>query len=253
MVTTFDRNAAPTQVIGDLSGGLLNRQDDESFTFVPGSSKYANVPITNAAKIASDDPNFIAYRKSFDSGDVFLDLYKPGAANTELALTYTSFGRWRGGERAGVVTEANRLYFVYGLETIPGLLAAKTGKASYTGIAYGAAANAQTGARYDVKGTSRFDVDFGTQSLTAELALRGTSTVGGSDVDFGSFAFASKIDSYNGESIAEMTKENTFGRLSTRFYGPDGDEIAGPFTLLLNAGSPDGRTAIAGVALAKRR
>jgi hypothetical protein len=201
-----------------------------------------------------NDANFTSYQKTFNGQDVFLDLYRPGSGNTELALTYASFGRWRSSEHNGVMTNTDRVYFAYGLETPAGLLDARSGKAQYRGVAYGAASNNQTNAQYGVKGTSSFDVDFGAQSLTGSLALQGRSTNGAGDVDFGTFDFGTRIGNYTGEAVATFTQGSAqYGSISTRFYGPDGDEIAGPFTLNASRGQPGDQIFIVGVAAAKRQ
>lgn len=253
-VTSFDNDVSPSYVRSTTMISQLNRQDAEAFNYGPGRSNLAGGAFTATAKVASADPNFVSYRKTFNGQEVFLDLYKPGSTNTELALTYASFGRWRGSQHNGVVTEADRVYFAYGLETPAGLLGAKTGKAHYNGIAYGAAANEKTRAQYDVKGTSQFDVDFGAQILTGQLALQGKSTNGTSDIDFGTFTFGTKLGSYTGEAVAVFEQGNTqYGSLSTRFFGPDGEEIAGPFTLNVPLGRVGEQTYIVGVAVAKRQ
>lgn len=252
--TSFDNDVSPPQVRSTTMISQFNQQNAETFSYGPGRSDLPGGAWTATAQVASTDPNFTSYKKTFAGQDVFLDLYKPGSGNTELALTYASFGRWRSSAHNGVVTTADRVYFAYGLETPGNLLDAKTGKAHYAGVAYGAAANQTTHAQYDVKGTSSFDVDFSAQSLAATLALKGTSTVGGTDLDFGSFTFNGKLGSYTGETVATyVVGTGQYGSLSTRFYGPDGEEVAGPFTLTVPAGRPGEQTYVVGVAAAKRQ
>ncbi len=253
-VTSFENDVSAPYVRSTMMISQLNRQNAETFTYSPGRSDLAGGAFTLTAQVASADPNFTAYQKSFNGQEVFLDLYKPGSANTELALTYASFGGWRGSQRGGVVTQSDRVYFAHGLMTQAGLLNAKTGTARYAGVAYGAAANEASRAQYDVTGTSSFNVDFGAQSMTGALALRGKSTNGAADVDFGTFDFATRIGGFTGESVAVFTAPGVeYGRLSTRFHGPDGEEIAGPFSLNVPLGRPGERTYIVGVAAAKRQ
>ena len=50
-----------------------------------------------------------------------------------------------------------------------------------------------------------------------------------------------------------MQGANAVGTLTQRFYGPDGEELAGPFTLSARDAAIGGITAIAGVTVAKRQ
>lgn len=234
--------------------GQLNRQNSETFTYGPGLSDLPGGQFTINDKVASSDPNFIAYRKTFNGQDVMLELYKPGSGNTELALTYASLGRWSTSSKNGIVSEIDKVYLAYGLETPAQLLSAKTGTGRYSGVVYGAGANRTTAATYDVKGTSRFDVDFSQQSYSGALALAGTGTNGTASLDFGSYDFAGKLASYTAATTVSLASKGvSAGEMTTRFYGPDGEEIAGTFILTAPSGVPGAGTTIAGVTAAKRQ
>jgi hypothetical protein len=251
--TTFDGNVSPEQVRTTTLTSQFNRQNSDTFTYGPGESDLPGGSFTATSAVASTNPNFTAYQKTFNGQDVRLELYKPGGSNTELALTYASFGRWSSSSKNGVVTQASQVYFAYGLETTANLLSAKTGTAHYAGLAYGAGANQYTGAAYDVKGTSSFDVDFLHQNYTGALALKGTSTSGAAAVDFGTYTFAGALSHTTADSAASLVQGgNAVGALTQRFYGPGGEEIAGPFTLVTRDANGNAATAIAGVAVAKR-
>lgn len=234
--------------------GQLNRQNTETFTYGPGLSNLPSGQFTSEDKVASTDPNFISYRKTFNGNEVVLELYKPGSGNTELALTYASLGRWSNSSTNGVVTESNQVYLAYGLETPARLLSAKTGTGKYNGVVYGAGANRLTAATYDVKGTSTFNVDFSNQSHSGALALTGTGTNGTPSLDFGSYDFAGNLARFTAETTAALAKLGVnAGEITTRFYGPDGEEIAGTFILTAPAGSPGAGTTIVGATVAKRQ
>uniref|UniRef100_UPI0035CA5DC2 transferrin-binding protein-like solute binding protein n=1 Tax=uncultured Sphingomonas sp. TaxID=158754 RepID=UPI0035CA5DC2 len=235
------------------SVGQLNWQNAETFTYSPPTSDLYGGQFTIADKVAGTKANFTTYRKTFsssyDSQDVTLELYKPGSGNSELALTYASFGHWSTNVSFGTGKQPVDQYFAYGLSTPARLLSGKTGTGHYAGILYGTAAT--TTARFDVKGSSQFDVDFGKQSFTGALAMAG-APAGGAAVDFGSFDFAGKLG-YSAASTADITRGGqTVGQISSQFYGPDGEEIAGPFALQSPAGSAAGYASITGVAIAKR-
>ena len=234
--------------------GQLNRLNDETFSYGPGLSNLPGGTYTINDKIASSDPNFIAYRKMFNGQEVMLELYRPGSGNSELALTYASMGRWSSSSRAGVVASTDRVYFAYGLPTADGLMAAKTGTGRYDGVAYGAGANRDTGATYDVKGTSRFDVDFSSQRYSGALALKGTGTNGAASVDFGRYEFTGQMGSSGTLGTAGLSANGTrAGEISSRFYGPDGDEIGSVFILTAPAGTAGAGTTISGATVAKRQ
>lgn len=238
--------------------GQLNRQDAETFTYGTPTSDLYGGQFTINDKIASADPNFTAYRKSFTgssgSQDVALKLYKPGPGNTELALTYASFGHWSTSVPFGTGQSPVNQYFAYGLETPARLLSARTGTGRYTGVVYGTGSNFQAGTLYAVKGTSRFDVDFTAQSYSGALTMAGTSTTGGAGVDFGSFDFAGKFSPYvAGTTVSLMRGGQGVGQMDTRFFGPDGEEIAGPFSLNVPQGSAGAGISISGVTAAKRQ
>ncbi|MBB3911212.1 transferrin-binding protein-like solute binding protein [Sphingomonas desiccabilis] len=232
--------------------GQLNWQNAETFTYVPPSSDLYGGQFTVADKVVSNDPNFTIYRKTFsnsyDSQEATLQLYKPGAGNSELALTYASFGHWSTNVRFGTGTQPVDDYFAYGLTTPAKLLSGKTGTGRYAGVLYGTATTA-TG-RFDVKGSSRFNVDFGKQSYSGALAMAGTPA-GAGKVDFGSFDFAGTLG-YS--AAADITRDGqVVGQIRPQFYGPDGEEIAAPFSLQSPENSAAGYAAITGATVAKRQ
>jgi len=247
---------------GTNVGGSLTWQNSETFTASSYSSGYSGGQFTLADKIASADPNFTTYKKTFSTyydsqylQPVTLELYKPGSANSELALTYASFGHWITTEVTGGSNKPRvDQYFVYGFYTPTAMFAARTGTAEYTGIAYGTGSTYTTGEKYAVTGSSKFVVDFSAAKLNATLVLAGKSMTSGSNLNFGSFDFAGKLSSYGATGEASFIRDQTtLGTISASFFGPDASEIAAPFYLNLPANSVAPNTSITGAALAKRR
>jgi len=250
--TSFDGDSAAPYARTTTMVSQLNHLDNNTFSYAPGRSDLPGGTFTATSVVPSSDPNFTRYQKSFNGQDVTLELYRPGSANTELALTYASFGRWHSSAKQGVVTTDSTDYFVYGLATPAGLLSAKKGTAHYAGIAYGAGANETTGARYDVRGTSIFDVNFTDQSYSGALALHATNATSSQAVDFGTFSFANPLSATTAASQAMLMQNGiNVGGLTTNFYGPNGEEIGGPFTVNVADPTGSGRAAIAGITLAK--
>jgi hypothetical protein len=182
---------------------------------------------------------------------VVLELYKAGTANTELALTYASFGHWTG-TRAGSTQD---YYFTYGFETGDNFLGARTGTAHYEGVAYGTGINSDASARYDVKGTSSFDVNFGTQAFGGALTLAGTERTSGALADFGSFDVAGTMAARDSSLQGTVSRGGAnLGSLTAEFYGPDAQELAGTFYINAPAGSGEAKAVgIQGAIVTARR
>jgi hypothetical protein len=120
-------------------------------------------------------------------------------------------------------------------------------------VAYGAAANEGTAAEYDVTGTSQFDVDFSAQSMSGALSLQGAGRNGTRSIDFGTYNFSGALPGYTTEGTLPLTIGGTQGgSLTTRFYGPAGEEIGGEFSITVPPGNPGEMTRIAGVTVAKQ-
>lgn len=220
---------------GSSGGGSITWLNSETFDYGGYSSDMVGGRFTINDKVVSRDTNFTAYAKTGDNGygpqQVLLELYKPGSANTELALTYASFGHWAG-TRAGSTQD---FYFTYGFATGANFLAARTGKARYEGLAYGTGTSAS--ARYDVKGTSSFDVDFGAQTFGGALALSGTDRASGGRADFGSFEMAGTLAARDSSLEGAISRGGTsVGSVNAQFFGADAQEVAGTFYVNAPAG-----------------
>lgn len=237
-------------VIGNLT--WLNA---ETFDYAGYSSDMVGGRFTINEKVASGNPNFTSYAKSGDNGygtqQVTLDFYKVGGANSELALTYASFGHWTG-TRAH---ETQEHFFAYGFVTGENFLAARTGKARYEGVAHGTGINSDASARYDIKGTSRFDVDFSRQSFGGALVLEGTERTSGALAKFGSYDMAGLLAARDSSLHGTVSRgREGVGNLWAQFYGPDAQELAGTFHVNAPAGSGEARGVdIQGALAATRR
>lgn len=240
----------PSSLGYGVSRGTLNDKTSGNVAFGTPSSNLASGDYT-VTSIVNGDPNFTSYARTIVDQPTRLELYKTGSDNKELALTYASFGRYSTSIGTDPFsTEIDRVFFVYGFTTPSGLFANRTGSASYSGVAYGAGADA-TGTLYDVTGSTKMTVDFGSQSLSGNLALIGRN--GANAVDYGAFGFAGKLFSYSSSGTADIKRNDTaIGSLLVNFYGPSADEAAGVFRLRV----PDGvgaNTLINGAMVAKQQ
>jgi hypothetical protein len=190
-------------------------------------------------------------------GPTHLDLYQPGAANTELALSYLSFGIWAQAYQNATYSQVRKDFLVYGLETPAGLLSRRTGSASYGGVVYGATTT-DTGVLQDVGGTSRFDVDFGAHQFSGALDLT-AQAAGGAVNALGTWTFADRLTA--GQMVETRLSKSgvsapaplAYNSITPRFYGPNGEEIGATFSIQKGYPSDVGTTAITGVTVAKQR
>lgn len=208
--------------------------------------------------VADGRTNFTTYKSTVAGSPVTVSLYKVGAANQELALTYTSFVSWiwpRGPGNStlpGDTFDAN--FATYGIRTPRDLLTNRTGTATYDGVLYGRGASL-AGTIYDLTGKSRFDVDFSAAQYTGSLDINGT-TQSGNQTAIGHFTFGAAM------GFGEMAEADIAGpsvnsarphAIQPLFYGPSGQEIGAHFRFELNqTGTPES-LALAGVAVAKAR
>jgi hypothetical protein len=246
--------ASPSNVVHSVSQiplvGQFNDRTNGNFSFGPGLSSMAGGNFTTADIVTGDDPNFVHYAKTFGAQDVKMQLYKLGSSNSELALTYVGLGRWASQVNNPGSVEFQRHHFVYGLATRDSMLTRRTGSARYEGVVYGAGANRTTGAMYDVGGTSSFDVDFSKQAYTGALVLN--SKASGQTLDFGRYEFGGRLF-WNGNTGSILEGDAEIGQISTRFYGPTGEELAGDFHIYAPERVQTGGLVINGVTVARRQ
>jgi hypothetical protein len=199
--------------------------------------------------------NFDTYKKTEPDGSSMLEIYKPGSGNTELALTYSSIASWSYSKIASSapVVENGRQFYAYGIVTSAFLTRGLTGSAHYAGIAFGAGINRTTFDRYDVTGTSTFDVDFGARRFTSAMTLSGRNVATGMANDFGGYSFTGGFRETTGNTSLSGTSANGTASLDdVVFYGPSGQELAGSFSLQVPAERAGAGTTVVGVVAVKR-
>jgi hypothetical protein len=189
---------------------------------------------TSSQEVSGAPANFTGY----GNGTTTVDLYKAGSANTELALTYLSFGSWQGPIASGSNTTATA-WFAYGLGTSAAVIQARTGSANYTGVAYGTASTAASGTNAMVSGTASFAVNFDMNGYFGSFGLKNATT------DYGTFNVSGTIGSgtANRGGVTGVTAGS--GTFLPAFYGPTGQEFGGPFQIAVPG------TTIVGVAAGK--
>lgn len=249
-------------VVDDRAGTFTARANGTAVAR-PLNSWFDIAELSAASLSPTQRPNFTGYNTSIaaqqsePARDVHFDRYKVGPANAELALNYVNFGIWEEKYVNGTLSQTHNEFIVFGLETPKDLLSRRAGSGHYDGIAYGLTATA-TGTVKTVGGTSQFDVDFDARRFSGALDL--TATAPGGPVEaLGHWTFADEI--VNGQlvhtGLSPAGVGNLFGAdynsIDPRFYGPNGEEIGAPFTILAGTSSAGGNLSITGVTVAKAR
>lgn len=214
-----------------------------------------------AADASISDARFAGFSKTTGSLQEQVRLYRPGSANGELALTYTSFGLYMRKEPAPNAdeTRVSNYWFAYGVPTDSAAIPAK-GTATYQGILYGTASDRVPGAAIQqVTGTSRFDFDFGAGSLTGYLNPKIVGT-GGATTDLGQWTIANGAlglisgspQTFKG-SLQLAANSLGGGTFDGTFFGPIANEVAGTFQIGYQPGGGLGNSAIVWGAFAAKK
>ena len=86
-------------------------------------------------------------------------------------------------------------------------------------------------------GTSQFQIDFPTQAYGGWLKLQGADRTSGSTVDFGQFDLIAGNGFPESAFLTGLTQSgSTVGDIFLRFFGPNGEEMAGAFSLVSGSG-----------------
>lgn len=244
--------------------GFLRRPDGTMEIRLNGSRLFGGI-FTPDTVVASEDPNFAVYEKSqiyYGSVGVpddvsRLTLYKSGPANKELQLTYTSFGHWQGAPEGTDLADGDRVYFAFGFKTPDSAVLARTGSAQYAGVVYGTGYNSTSRDRYEVSGSSRFDVNFSSQTYTGGMTVSGKTAGSSTPVNFGRYEFGGALNGVNqidaGMWRVDRPYGQTSGSIEGSFYGPNAEEIGGVFSMEILPGEPTAGTKIIGATVAKQR
>lgn len=207
---------------------------------------------------AESNGRFTVYRRT--TGDAgrqtvaTLRLYRPGAGNDELVLTYASFGELHIEDRyAGMTRAQNQSYwFAYGLPTEPANIP-RVGQAQYQGVLYGSGAGG--GVLYALTGTATFGFNLGTGSFSGSLNPIATNRTTGAVYTLTPLTVNNGMIDFNvGVFEGALSPSNPVGWVRGRFYGPNGQEIGGSFMATVpNPVNPSADLPITGAVAATRR
>ena len=204
-----------------------------AYKFGPGQIVAAN---SNAVSTAYATTGPAGQFNATDT--VAATFFNPGAGNTKLALTYTSFADVIVTEARGV---SNQSYAVFGIGT-PSAQMPRTGSASYDGIVYGRGQSA-TG-NWSLDGTSTLDANFGSGTFTSALSIAARDRTTSLVTTLAPLTFSGSI---TGTGFAD-----TFNTFTGNFYGQNAAEFGAFFSR--NVTDPTlGTLGVTGIAVGKKR
>ena len=221
---------------GSLRGGAVNgaaqvRYDaaSQSYTLIGTTLPASTFGPGNRAATGSG-PVITVYDKTTGNRQETLALFNPGAGNSELALTYASYGALQTITDNGASVDVDTAFFTYGVLTSAADMP-RTGSATYQTRIDGQFADA-TGA-YILGGSSSFAADFAAGTIAATITPVGQNVVTGGTKGFGTQTIAGRINSVPvGQQFTGQTSGGTYAAsLTGYFYGPAAAEIAGAFSL----------------------
>ncbi len=228
---------------------------------VGGSSSAAYDSFTVGATdqlATQNDARFTLYRKTLADGTVAdIKLYRPVGANTELALSYLSFASIEARSPVGGdgLTTVRNSYVPFGYAT-PQNQIPIVGTASYNGVLYGngieyAFAYAPGGTNlYNLTGTARFEIDFGSNRGTLRLSPVGTDVATGATKSFGNFDFA--LNRFGSDLRGSVGGGIVISDFNGLFYGPRAEEVGGVFWMRYQNPEATRWTELTGIAIGKQ-
>ena len=187
------------------------------------------------------------YEKQVGNRSDQLVLFNPGSGNTQLALTYVSYGAWQTIVNTASSVDFDQQFFVYGIRQAAN--APSTGSGSYAtrvdGFWTGSAG------LYSLSGTSSFTADFGAMTVATNLNLTGTDILDNSAVpatrSLGQFNGTGTIAALGGGFSGSFQHQGTdaggttySGGFNGAFFGPTGSEMGYTFRLTGSNGAAVG-------------
>lgn len=178
---------------------------------------------------------FDVYRVRNANGDYRLEMFKPGPANSEIALTYSSFGHWQENRAIGDYADQQlSTWFSYGVRTAAGTLP-KTGSAHYNAAVLGSGTRLTDFAALTLSGSAFIDVDFATATISGMLDAD-ARTASQALIDLPQMTFRSTDNAYAFDTLLFNAPGHSPGSIRGSLYGPGGEEIGGSFEFYTRAG-----------------
>ncbi|MBJ7501674.1 MAG: transferrin-binding protein-like solute binding protein [Sphingopyxis sp.] len=215
------------------TGGRI-RYDAATRTYTLTGTTYPQSTFGPSNRIdASSGPVITAYQKVNGNQQENLALFNPGAGNTELALTYTSYGALQKITDNGATVDVNTAFFTYGVQTAASDMP-RTGSVNYRTKIDGQFADA-TGV-YAISGPSSFSANFGAGTIAFRMDPVGENVVTGGRKSLGSHTMTGSIAIGNQFNASNEFSAPYGSNLAGYFYGPGAAELGGTFLIRDNTG-----------------
>lgn len=222
-----------------------------------GFADQIDLAVNSADLVASaSDAKFAVYHGANYDARIF----KSGAANPQIALTYTSFADiTRTTSRINSQTDSNH-FIAFGGQT-PNFQMPRTGTASYSGVVYGRGSDGSFARDALLSGTSKLDTNFGTGLYSMVLSLISTDKSSGASRTMGDFTYAGTAGSNCPGScptnafLLTATGANLFNSfMNGKFFGPSAAEFGANFQLNIGVpgGGPSENSSFAGITVGKK-
>ncbi|HWV61886.1 MAG TPA: transferrin-binding protein-like solute binding protein [Sphingopyxis sp.] len=223
-----------TQREAALNSSALVRYDasTQSYTVV-GINLPQSIFAAANRQSGESTPVISVYEKVNGTKRENLALFNPGAANTELALTYTSYGALQTIVDKGASLDVDTAFFTFGVQTAASDMP-RTGTSDYRTKIDGQFSDA--GGVYALSGPSTFSANFGAGTFAFTMDLTGQNVVDGSRKSLGAHSIDGSI-SYGNQFSGASSRDGTYSsNLGGYFYGPAAAEMGGSFSLVGGGG-----------------
>jgi hypothetical protein len=184
-----------------------------------------------ADRQASSNGTITNYQRVSGTRQENLSLFVPGPTNTELVLTYASYGAYQSITDAGANLDVDTVFFTYGIPTASTDLP-RSGTATYATRIDGQLAD--NSGVYALAGSSSFQADFGASTMAFSMSPIGTNVLTGGTRSFGTQTVDGTISNTAGAQPQFTGNGGGSGygvALSGHFYGPAAAEIGGAFSI----------------------
>lgn len=160
-------------------------------------------------------------------------LYKSGASNDELQLSFSGFGHLRAFEPFDPMFNFLDRWVAYGVKSDPSRIP-KSGIESYSGVIYGFSIDRDAGRQFDITGSVTMDIDYTGLTNTGNMQAIATTPDGQRiQLSSGTFANAFKTDLPGLSEVRVSFIPDGMSYNNLKFgmtlFGPSAEEIAGTF------------------------
>jgi hypothetical protein len=227
-----------TQRAAAVSSSAIVRYDasTKSYTVVGLTLPQSTFAASNR-QAGDSTPVISVYEKASGNKSENLVLFNPGPANTELALTYASYGALQTIVDKGASVDVDTAFFAFGVQTAAADMP-RTGTSNYRTKIDGQFSDA--GGVYALSGPSTFSANFGAGTVALTMDLTAQNVVNGLRKSLGTHNIDGSIRDGN-QFTGSSGAGGTYGiGVGGHFYGPAAAEIGGSFSVVGGGGVGSG-------------